>query len=95
MLANPGVRYAFVSGLTEDFLGYIIADWNYVLHPTSPYTRQAAGDHYEETNSIGPDSQEHLHGPMMDLARMGAVWTDGSVGDASADAALGDGAARD
>jgi hypothetical protein len=95
MLANPGVRYAFVSGLTEDFLGYIIADWNYVLHPTSPYTRQAAGDHYEETNSIGPDSQEHLHGPMMDLARMGAVWTDGSVGDASADAALGDGAASD
>jgi hypothetical protein len=80
MLANPGVRYAFVSGLTQDFLGYIVADWNYVLHPTSPYTQQAAGDHYEETNSIGPDSQEHLFGPMMDLARSGVV--DGGAADA-------------
>jgi hypothetical protein len=89
MLANPGVRYAFVSGLTQDFLGYIVADWNYVLHPTSPYTQQAAGDHYEETNSIGPDSQEHLFGPMMDLARMGA-------GDAGMrDASPGDGGAGD
>lgn len=78
MLANPGVRWAFVSGMSQDFLGYIVADWNYVLHPTSPYTSQAAGDHYEETNSIGPDSQEHLHGPMMDLARMGAVIDGGS-----------------
>jgi hypothetical protein len=97
MLANPGVRYAFVSGLTEDFLGYIVADWNYVLHPSSPYTQRAAGDHYEETNSIGPDAQEHLHGPMMDLARMGAVFPDGAAGDASADtdAASSDGASSD
>jgi|LNFM01.1.fsa_nt_gb hypothetical protein len=86
MLANPGVRYAFVSGLTQDFLGYIVADWNYVLHPTSPYTQQAAGDHYEETNSVGPDSQEHLFGPMMDLARMGAM-IDGGAADGRADAA--------
>ncbi|MBL8681320.1 MAG: hypothetical protein JNK05_19230 [Myxococcales bacterium] len=85
MLANSGVRYAFVSGLTQDFLGYIVADWNYVLHPTNPYTQEASGDHYEETNSIGPDSQEHLFAPMMDLARMGAV-LDGGAGDAGADA---------
>jgi hypothetical protein len=97
MLANPGVRYAFVSGLSQDFLGYIVADWNYVLHPTSPYTQEATGDHYEETNSIGPDSQEHLFGPMMDLARQGAVLSgdggvEAGVGDASASA---DSGARD
>ncbi len=69
MLANPGVRYAFVSGLSQDFLGYIVADWNYVLSPRSPYVERATGDHYEETNSIGPDCQEHLHRPMMELAR--------------------------
>lgn len=69
MLANPEVRYAFVSGLAQDFLGYIVADWNFALHPTSPYLSRAAGHHYEETNSIGPDSQEHLFGPMVSLAR--------------------------
>lgn len=69
MLANDGVRYAFVSGLSQDFLGYIVADWNYALSPTSPYIERAAGDHYEETNSVGPDCQEHLHRPMMELAR--------------------------
>jgi hypothetical protein len=87
MLSNPGVRYAFVSGLTQDFLGYIVADWNYVLHPTSPYASEAAGDHYEETNSVGPDSQAHLHAPMMDLARWrpdASSADGGSPGDASA-----------
>jgi len=69
MLQNPGVRYAFVSGLTEDFLGYIVARINYVLHPAVPYLLEADGDHYEETNSIGPDVERFLHGPMMSLAR--------------------------
>lgn len=90
MLANPDVRYAFVSGLTEDFLGYIVADWNYVLHPTSPYLSEATGDHYEETNSIGPDSQEHLHGPMMELARMGAALAGDAGGAEAGDATVGD-----
>jgi hypothetical protein len=26
-----------------------------VLHPTNPYFDEAEGDHYEETNSIGPN----------------------------------------
>lgn len=69
MLANPGVRYAFVSGLTEDFLGYIVPSYNYVLDPTSPYLEEAPGDHYEETNSIGPGAQRYLFAPMEALAR--------------------------
>lgn len=69
MLQNPGVRYAFVAGLTEDFLGYIVPRYNYVLHPSAPYVEEADGDHYEETNSIGPSCEEHLFQPMMALAR--------------------------
>jgi len=69
MLANPGVRYAFVAGLAEDFLGYIVPSYNYVLHPALPYIAEAAGHHYEETNSIGPASEQHLHRPMLELAR--------------------------
>lgn len=69
MLANPGVRWAFVSGLTEDFLGYIMPRLNFVVHPVLPYIVEANGDHYEETNSIGPDAEDHLHRAMMSLAR--------------------------
>lgn len=68
MLANPGVRVAFVSGLTEDFLGYIIPQFNFVLG-SPPYIGEAAGDHYEETNSTGPDSEQHLAGAMRALAQ--------------------------
>jgi hypothetical protein len=68
MLTNPGVKYAFVSGLSEDFLGYIVASFNYVLHPTNPYFAEAPGEHYEETNSIGPLVEEQLQHPMLELA---------------------------
>ncbi|MCC6559435.1 MAG: hypothetical protein IT372_41475 [Polyangiaceae bacterium] len=68
MLANPGVKYAFVSGLAEDFLGYIIPAFNYVLHPAAPYFAEAAGDHYEETNSAGPAVEEQVQHPMLELA---------------------------
>jgi hypothetical protein len=69
MLMNPGVRYAFVGGLTEDFLGYIVPSLNYVLHSGLPYLAEAPGDHYEETNSIGPGCEQYLHRPMMELTR--------------------------
>ena len=68
MLSNPGVKYAFVAGLTQDFLGYIVPSFNYVLHPDNPYFEEADGDHYEETNSIGPQVEEHIQHPMMTLA---------------------------
>lgn len=68
MLQNPGVEYPLVAGLTQDFLGYIVPSFNYVLDPDAPYFAEAAGDHYEETNSIGPLCEEHLQHPMMELA---------------------------
>ncbi|HAA56061.1 MAG TPA: hypothetical protein DCE42_14950 [Myxococcales bacterium] len=49
----PG-KYKFFVGLGNDFLGYIIGSWNYQLDKTNPYFDQAPGNHYEETNGIGP-----------------------------------------
>jgi hypothetical protein len=69
MLMNPGVRYAVVGGLGEDFLGYIVPEYNYVLSGVLPYITEARGDHYEETNSIGPEVERFIQHPMMDLAR--------------------------
>jgi len=40
-------------GCTNDFVGYFILSWDYELGST-PYLLEAPGDHYEETNSLGP-----------------------------------------
>ncbi len=69
VLANPGVRWGFVSGLTEDFLGYIVPSYNFLLDPVAPYLHEPTGDHYEETNSVGPGAERFLQYPMMALAR--------------------------
>ncbi len=45
-----------VLGLANDELGYLVPEYDYVLHPTKPYSQQAEGDHYEETNSLGPQT---------------------------------------
>ena len=55
--------------LGEDFLGYIIPRFNFVVHPVLPYIFEAQGDHYEETNCIGPDSEDHLYGAMSAITR--------------------------
>ncbi len=49
----PG-KYKLFVGLANDFLGYILPSWNYKLHKTLPYFKRAKGDHYGETNSLGP-----------------------------------------
>jgi hypothetical protein len=43
-------------GLTGDFLGYFVADYDYELNPAAPFIAEAEGDHYEETNSLGPEA---------------------------------------
>ncbi|HLM72200.1 MAG TPA: hypothetical protein VK459_05905, partial [Polyangiaceae bacterium] len=69
MLSNPNVKYAFCAGLAEDFIGYILPAFNYVLDAQNPYFVEAEGDHYEETNSVGPKVEEQVHHPMLDLAK--------------------------
>ena len=56
---NFGVEQMLIVGLANDELGYIIPPSDFLLNRTQPYltrTMDARGeDHYEETNSVGPD----------------------------------------
>ncbi|MCE9578630.1 MAG: hypothetical protein K8W52_36225 [Deltaproteobacteria bacterium] len=67
VLANPGVEYPILAGLAEDYTGYLVPHYNYVLDPDSPYLSEAPGDHYEETYSLGPDCEEHVVQPILAL----------------------------
>jgi hypothetical protein len=60
-----------VWGLSLDFLGYIVAQFNFVLNPDLPYLARADGDHYEETNSIGPTAEPEIVGTMRQLITFG------------------------
>ena len=69
LLDTPGVEYAFVAGLGEDWLGYIIPEFNFVIPEDNPYLEEADGDHYEETYSVGPLGEEQMFLPMVRLVR--------------------------
>jgi hypothetical protein len=51
-----GGQQNWIIGLGNDELGYFIPPYDYVLHPDVPYLSEADGDHYEETNSLGPQA---------------------------------------
>lgn len=71
---DPKAKYRWALGLTPDELGYIVPKYDYELDPQNPYFNEASpGDHYEETNSIGEDVQDHLVGPILQLLRSPAV----------------------
>jgi hypothetical protein len=67
VLAHTGVRYPVVAGLAEDYIGYIVPAYNYVLDPNNPYINEAAGDHYEEVYSLGPLVEQHAIHPVLQL----------------------------
>ena len=60
-------KHRMTFGLTADFLGYIVPRYNFVLSPTKPYFDEAEGDHYEETNSLGPLAEPQIAGTMRQL----------------------------
>jgi hypothetical protein len=47
-------EHAWVIGLGNDQVGYIVPEYNFITHPDAAYILQPDGDHYEETNSLGP-----------------------------------------
>lgn len=55
-----GLEDVLVVGLANDEIGYIVPPSDFVLDETLPYFREAEGDHYEETNSLGPACAEDL-----------------------------------
>jgi hypothetical protein len=67
VLAHAGVKYPIVAGLAEDYVGYIVPAYNYVLDPDNPYINEAKGDHYEEVYSLGPLVEQHAVHPILQL----------------------------
>jgi len=55
-------KYKFIFGLTNDELGYILPEADFV-----DYSDQ--GDHYEEVNSTGPKAIERVHSAAMELTQ--------------------------
>ena len=52
--AGDTLRTPWIIGLGNDELGYIIPEYDFILDDLIPYFQEAEGDHYEETNSVGP-----------------------------------------
>lgn len=67
ILAQDGIEVALVAGLAEDMIGYIVPSFNYELDPNAPYVSEPEGDHYEETNSVGPAVEQEVVGAMKAL----------------------------
>ena len=66
-LVREEAEYTYLFGLTNDEIGYLIPPFDYELHPDDPYMDEAEGDHYEETNSIGPDAWPTIEGHFRSL----------------------------
>ncbi len=56
LLDRLGGELPIILGLANDEIGYIIPPYNFVLHDSVPWLLEADGDHYEETNSLGPQT---------------------------------------
>lgn len=66
LVAVDGSTYQWLLGMTQDELGYIMPDYNFILAPV-PYLDEAPGEHYEETNSLGPRARTELIDPLIEL----------------------------
>lgn len=58
--AGYGARELLLVGLANDEIGYILPPSDFVLDEQLPYFQEAEGDHYEETNSLGPGCAKDL-----------------------------------
>ncbi len=69
-LARSDADQVWLLGLTNDFLGYFIPEFDYELAEL-PYLVEAPGSHYEETNSIGEDGWPRVRRKLEELL----AWT--------------------
>ncbi len=67
VLAHTGVKYPVLAGCAEDYIGYIVAAYDYQLDEQDPYLVEAEGDHYEEVYSLGPLVEQHAIHPILQL----------------------------
>jgi hypothetical protein len=62
--------YRFSLGCTGDYLGYIVAEFNFELVDPSmgtPWIDEAPGDHYEETRALSRSEEAEVIGPLKRL----------------------------
>jgi len=55
-----GASHNWIIGLGNDEVGYIVPPYNFKLSETLPYLDEPEGDHYEETNSLGPETAPRI-----------------------------------
>lgn len=67
LLAADGSQFQWLIGLGQDEVGYILPNYDYKLAELSPYVDQADGDHYEETNSLGPACHDQVVTPLAEM----------------------------
>lgn len=54
MIDHLTASHRWLVGLGQDQLGYMLPQYNFKLDDINPWFDEAEGDHYEETNSLGP-----------------------------------------
>jgi len=62
-----GAAHNWIIGLGNDEVGYIIPPYNFKLHESTPYLQEAPGHHYEETNSLGPETAPLVEAAIIEL----------------------------
>ena len=67
VMATDGSLFQWLIGLGQDEVGYILPNYNYHLEELSPYVTEAPGDHYEETNSLGPLARDQIIEPLKEM----------------------------
>jgi hypothetical protein len=58
-----------IAGLAEDYIGYIVPAYNFVLATTGPWLNEAEGDHYEEVYCLSPDTERHVIHSTLELLK--------------------------
>ena len=67
LIAADGSRFQWLIGLGQDELGYLMPSYDFQLHPAAPYVDRPEGDHYEETNSMGPSAVPTIFAALEEL----------------------------
>lgn len=67
LFERMGAQYNWIIGLGNDEVGYIMPAYNYKLHESTPYLQEPDGDHYEETNSLGPQTTPLIEEAVIEL----------------------------
>ncbi|MFT5683549.1 MAG: hypothetical protein ACI8RZ_004481 [Myxococcota bacterium] len=67
LFERMGGQYNWIIGLGNDEVGYIVPAYNYKIHESTPYLQEPDGDHYEETNSLGPQTTPLIEAAVIEL----------------------------